>query len=193
MDVSQEMIQHAKEYLKQNGHYAVTLVKNNVLLMDPTNATTQRRLVQEQHHHFDPTVIFIDIGGNRDLSSVLRVLQWCRSTYSPRLICVKNQALVDTCSTLNDVTTITITTNGRIHGAESWFQQQQQQNTSTCCWPEHALQAPLVLHENIPICRYHNYHDGGCKKQDKCPFNHSHCHLCQQEGHVAKTCPLRNE
>ena len=42
-----------------------------------------------------PTVVFIDIGGNRDLKSVLQMLEWVKSVLSPRLIIVKSEELVD--------------------------------------------------------------------------------------------------
>ena len=73
---------------------------------------------------------------------------------------------------------------------------------------KHPLKAPMVLSpvdEKTPICRYHNYHRDGCRLYKKnsnsttqgeagaaadaiCPFDHDHCHACQQLGHVAKNC-----
>jgi FkbM family methyltransferase len=42
------------------------------------------------------------------------------------------------------------------------------------------------------ICRYHNYKICGCKKDDydECEFDHVHCHVCLEPGHVALQCPI---
>ncbi|CAN0401368.1 unnamed protein product, partial [Scytosiphon promiscuus] len=37
-------------------------------------------------------------------------------------------------------------------------------------------------------CRYHNYHKEGCKKGDRCPFDHASCHWCLRTGHIALDC-----
>ena len=86
-------------------------------------------------------------------------------------------------------------------------------------FPKHALKAPLRLSpvdQTTPICRYHNYHRKGCRRwlqqqgkvrsdsttafgvdskmkvnEEKCPFDHEHCHWCLNKGHVALDCPLR--
>jgi len=47
----------------------------------------------------------------------------------------------------------------------------------------HPLRAPMTIlpsskesGEEVPICRYHNYHDEGCRKGAECPFDHTVCH-----------------
>jgi predicted O-methyltransferase YrrM len=192
MDVSNTMLEQARAYLQTKGHFLSLdqLIRHDILV-DPRTAETI--VVRQQFH--PPRVVFIDIGGNRDMSSAIRVLQWCIATWSPRLIVVKNQELVH--DMLQDCTTST--SSGKIAGAADWFQQQQQQQVAvdrneTTWWPAHALQAPMVLSPRdgvTPICRYHNYHPEGCKKGTHCPFHHSHCHKCCQPGHAARTCPLR--
>ncbi|KAL3794838.1 hypothetical protein ACHAW5_004360 [Stephanodiscus triporus] len=57
----------------------------------------------------------------------------------------------------------------------------------------HPMKAPLVLSpkDNItPICRWHNYDPAGCKRfiSSRCPYDHDHCHWCQDVGHVALNC-----
>ena len=62
----------------------------------------------------------------------------------------------------------------------------------------HPLKQPLRNSKTgVPICRFHNYSMvRGCKlfKDDKnlgtnCPNDHTHCHWCREEGHIALRCP----
>ena len=74
------------------------------------------------------------------------------------------------------------------------------ENTSSGQLPpkySHPLKAPLVLSpkdDQTPICRFHNYGKHGCKRinnnneDEKCPFDHEHCHWCRNVGHVALSC-----
>ncbi|EED94104.1 predicted protein [Thalassiosira pseudonana CCMP1335] len=74
------------------------------------------------------------------------------------------------------------------------------ENTSSGQLPpkySHPLKAPLVLSpkdDQTPICRFHNYGKHGCKRisnnneNEKCPFDHEHCHWCRNVGHVALSC-----
>jgi len=45
----------------------------------------------------DPTVVFVDIGGNRDASSVVKMVDWVLRTFSSslRLVVVKSEELVN--------------------------------------------------------------------------------------------------
>ena len=92
MDVSSDMICQAHVYLQTTKGHGISptrqLVKHDILI-DPTTA---EQIVTRQLER--PNVVFIDIGGNRDRNSAIRVLQWCISTWSPRLVVVKNQELV---------------------------------------------------------------------------------------------------
>jgi hypothetical protein len=38
------------------------------------------------------------------------------------------------------------------------------------------------------ICRFHNYDTCLPHKSGQCPCDHSHCHWCGREGHVALRC-----
>jgi hypothetical protein len=77
-------------------------------------------------------------------------------------------------------------------------------------FPKHPLQAPKRFvpttllskainfddYEKKYICRYYNYHKDGCAKKTcnisgiPCPYDHEHCHLCLDLGHIARVCPL---
>lgn len=41
--------------------------------------------------------------------------------------------------------------------------------------------------DGTPICRLHNYNS--CKNLDICRYDHTHCHYCGQQGHIAVHCP----
>jgi SAM-dependent methyltransferase len=60
---------------------------------------------------------------------------------------------------------------------------------------KHPAKAPMAYSPKdgtTPICRYHNYHQEGCKRHNDpvspCPFDHNHCHACRQPGHIAMNC-----
>lgn len=119
-----------------------------------------------------PSVVFVDIGGNREEYNVRAILKWVRSALPDlRLVVVKSQALYQSTSDTVD--------------KETWWM-----DLETACLqcPKHPLQAPMKLVDNVPICRYHNYHSGGCLKGTRCPYDHIHCHHCLAAGHRAIDC-----
>jgi len=186
LDVSSEIISQARLFLQEKGHDIVNRVVKLDVLIDPSGAEKHIR----QYFPSGPTVVFIDIGGNRNASSAIRVLYWCVTTFHPRLVVMKNREMVQEC--IKDCSVI----NGHVvvHGANDWFHTKHATIVKTL--PEHPLQACMVLSpvdDITPICRYHNYHSEGCKKAEQCPFDHYHCHVCRQAGHTAKKCPTRKE
>jgi hypothetical protein len=190
-DVSNDMVQQTRTKLQQEGYDdTINRVHKVDVLVDPNGA---RQLVKTHFAKARPSVVFIDIGGNRNVSSVIRVLHWTISTYSPRLVVIKNWKLVQECTS----NVFVDSKNDMLVGAHEWFCHKHHAEIHTA-WPNHPLQAPMVLSptkHTIPICRYHNYHEQGCKKADagECPFDHDHCHTCQQQGHTAKECPMRRK
>lgn len=188
LDISSEMVQQTNGFLSSKGCNVPNRVHRLDVLMDPNGA---ERLIR-QHFSTGPSVIFIDIGGNRDISSAIRVLYWCISTFTPRLVVVKNREMVD-----EYLGQCPVDKDGMLQGAHDWFEATHATIHETLnAWPEHPLQACMVLSPvdgTTPICRYHNYHALGCKKakSNECPFAHDHCHWCRKEGHTAKECPMR--
>lgn len=136
-------------------------------------------------------VVFLDIGGNRELSAVVRLVQWVEEHLDPRLIVVKSQAMHATLmrEKCNGVQTWA-DESGRVREPHKWWQRLQERVTRS--WYQHPLKAPKKCNPagNI-ICRYQNYTREGCKKRSTCPYDHETCHLCLQEGHVALFCPVR--
>jgi len=89
-DTSSEMITQAKEKINRCSFGSIE--KNKMCtfhvidpFIDPKKAA---QLVQGAN------VIFIDIGGNRDISSVLRMIEWSRNLFDPNLIVVKSEEMV---------------------------------------------------------------------------------------------------
>jgi hypothetical protein len=136
-----------------------------------------------------PTVIYLDIGGNREEAGVIRMMQWILQSFkSVHTVIIKSQEVhkamrnTDKC---HDGT-------GEFASGHEWFQDRLQVAV-TATLPRHPLQAPKMLSpvdHKTPICRYHNYFKDGCGKGDICPYDHDHCHLCLKTGHIATQCPL---
>lgn len=55
--------------------------------------------------------------------------------------------------------------------------------------PPHPLKQPFRSVGGTPVCRFHNYRYP-CRKGESCEFNHSHCHICLDRGHVALECHI---
>ena len=151
--------------------------------------TDSARGIQEscRFHADGPTTVFIDIGGNRQETAVLRMLQWILDSFgSVHTVIIKSlevyRAIRDDC---NAATTSDF--NG-----DAWFRHRLQAAVAAD-QPKHPLQAAKILSPadgRTPICRYYNYYPAGCAKGDNCPFDHEFCHSCLVKGHVARRCPL---
>lgn len=170
--------------------------------------------------------VFIDIGGNREVRGVARMIAFARTAFAqpPRLIVVKSQALVEELKANHggaDEANEGCTAGrqrqcGKIAEGDLWFRELLARSTAAASSPSggsseerrrgresrgtdshhipkhfHPNKAPLRLSPKdgvTPICRYHNYHREGCKKGERCPFEHAVCHWCLQPGHVALVC-----
>jgi SAM-dependent methyltransferase len=194
LDTSDEMIAKCREKMEEatsndknnnnNNNSKKCHVAKADALVDPANA------LKEATTFGDPTVVFLDIGGNRECINVVRMLSWVLDTFpssSCRLIVVKSRELVQTIRS-SATTTLRDDDNVILNGNQ-WFLEHKEKRA----FPKHPLRAPLVMSPKddgkTPICRYHNYHKRGCSKGDRCELDHEHCHACQQLGHSAKDCP----
>ena len=138
-----------------------------------------------------PTVVFVDIGGNRDDISVLKVLEWVfniraykesgkdelssasasSSSSSPlRLVIVKSRALVESMLSSSSGGKIGVSSTGVVSDGSGWFREALAERVHNVrpSLPKHPLKAPMVFAPigdgTTPICRYHNYHVRGCWK-----------------------------
>jgi hypothetical protein len=135
------------------------------------------------------TIVYLDIGGNREEAAVIRMMQWILQSF-PKVhtVIIKSQEVHKAISNTDQCSDHT----GEFAGGHEWFQDRLQVAV-TATLPRHPLQAPKMLSpvdNTTPICRYHNYFKDGCGKGDICPYDHEHCHLCLKTGHIATQCPL---
>ena len=177
-------------------------------LLDPAAAS----LAACQFHSKGPTAVFLDIGGNRELAGVVRMLNWVLfppqssldALGSVRLVVVKSKELFGSMCNNNNNKQDAAASGGCVENGvfrvvsskgdnnNKWFRELLHESLRTTL-PKHPLQAPRQLSpvdRTTPICRYHNYYrEGGCAKGKACPFDHEHCHLCLRRGHIAINCP----
>jgi SAM-dependent methyltransferase len=181
-------------------------------LVDP-RAAIQAACVFHAH---GPTMVFVDIGGNREEVGVLRMLQFLLlNAPFPDLhqIIIKSRALCQSLMVDNKITFFKANAGGGrddfggddddgfvVERVDAWLEAELGR-LSTSLLPElprHPQKAPIRYcpvapnsndKTKTPICRYHNYHKNGCHKtNESCPFDHVHCHFCLQPGHKALDC-----
>lgn len=195
-DTSDSMVARCKANLSDDNAKAFKVDA----LGDPDRAT---KLVADELEHGPPSVVFLDIGGNRECEGVLRMVDWVLNTFSgdssddgatarkhqPLLVVIKSRELH---AKLKGECTIT---DGEIVNGSTFIQEQLQRLDRKM--PSHPLQAPMRRRSEgyeHPICRYHNYIKDGCKRHKngkQCVLDHDYCHMCLKEGHVALQCPSR--
>ncbi|CAE7722672.1 cbiT [Symbiodinium pilosum] len=126
------------------------------------------------------TVVFADIGGNRELNHVVELLELLSQTM-PMLsyVAVKSEALAETLG------------RAPLEGSRlTWWQELAQQ----VCRKKQAkrpmqriLQRPVRrTPDGTEICRFANYAE--CSKGEDCRYDHAHCHCCGAVGHYARDC-----
>lgn len=197
-ETSKLLIQNCQSWVGFDTSDEMLDICKEMILSAPASATKQRYLAivnalvdpqkaRKEASYFgaDPNVIFLDIGGNRECINVLRMVSWVLEEFDPRLVVIKSRQLAlsiqSSSYSIDD-------TMGLIDNGHEWFRL----NREKPAMPKHPLKAALVMspiEPNKPICRYHNYHKNGCKK-DECTFDHDYCHACLQPGHAAKECPI---
>ena len=164
-----------------------------------------------------PTIVFLDIGGNREYNPVMRLLHWVFQAFGTsssssssclQLVVVKSRAVVQSLLSSNtrsgtkhqhfENNVIVDSETGLVSNGETWFdyeykqivlQERDDEKVRPSSLFKHPLKAPLKLSpdKSIPICRYHNYHRDGCKSSP-CQFDHEYCHACLRKGHIAREC-----
>jgi predicted O-methyltransferase YrrM len=136
--------------------------------------------------------VYVDIGGNRDVESLLVLLQIIQDKLQPSAMVVKSEALFAFGQKQG---------NG-LATPEAWRELQalalkslQQRRYK----PKHyqPLRMPQRYNEDgVAICRYHNYDTKrGCLRHNDannhCELDHTLCHSCKRPGHVAFECPTQ--
>lgn len=182
-DTSSQMIERTSSKYATNNHqwHCRILCQKMNALLEPENA------LQIVHAHQATTsVVLMDIGGNREINGVTRMMHWIMTSKFPelRLIVLKSEEFVRELSEQADA-------EGRLLMDGMEFLERKRLESRRRLLPSHPLQAPKAYSPtdpSLPICRYHNYYKKGCGKGSACPFDHVHCHMCLEPGHIAKDC-----
>jgi hypothetical protein len=195
IDISQEMIDRCHGYLKDTISEVKDTTETKVVkvdaILEPAKAykeatTLDKRNDRSLSSSSSPTVIFVDIGGNRDDKSVLKVLEWIFQSFlsnrrietdvtsSPlssriRLVIVKSREVVS--SILSSSLGGSISSTGVIANGSKWYIEAMKDLAHDLrpSLPKHPLRATMVLSPMdgaTPICRYHNYHKKGCRRHN---------------------------
>jgi precorrin-6B methylase 2 len=186
LDTSEEMIELCRREIAARDLTTSPHVYKVDALIDPEKA--KELVLNATPQNLPPTHVFIDIGGNRAFESVLHMISWVTKTFHPLLVVVKCQELSQNLQSKEESA---IESQGRDMAISTRMLQRSLNSFPKI--PSHPLKAPLryVTDRDIPICRYHNYHKDGCSKYSNgsCLLDHDHCHLCLENGHIARQCP----
>lgn len=179
-DTSTQMMERtSSKYASSSERTCRFLCQKMNALVEPENAL---HVVNE---HQATSVVFMDIGGNREMNGVARMMHWILTCSFPklRLIVLKSEEffreMSDQC---------VLDAEGFVDDGSAFLETKL---LSSRRLPTHPLQAPKAyspMDSSLAICRYHNYHEKGCLKGNSCPFDHVHCHMCLNPGHIAKNC-----
>ncbi|KAJ1625390.1 hypothetical protein T492DRAFT_1039861 [Pavlovales sp. CCMP2436] len=150
------------------------------------------------------TVAFVDIGGNRELEGLLRVLPVVHRVLAPRLICIKSRELFRALH-LHSAANGGLGPGASVPLAAEWWLGCTSDATrpakSAKRYHNHGLAVggsdsrftqyplaylPVIGPDGRQICRFENY--GVCMRGEACSYDHAHCHRCLQPAHVAKNC-----
>jgi len=133
-------------------------------------------------------LVFVDIGGNRDLSAVVVLLAFLLRGVAGRLaIVAKSEALYAAAvatqqqsRALDDVwLSELVSTASQALQAKRRAPQRQR-------YPVRMDPADGVT----PLCRFFNYFPDSCRLAEACPHSHAACHFCLRPGHRAADCAV---
>jgi hypothetical protein len=135
----------------------------------------------------DHLVVFVDIGGNRDLRDLVALLPWVLSNLCPQICVVKSESL-HAYMKMREIGSIDVPLDYHKWSDLREFAPPPKPQRL----PQYPLKAPLRHSPSgVPICRFYNYDtQHGCIRLTKgrCPLDHEHCHMCGVSGHRAFDC-----
>ena len=189
IDISKEVIDRASKSFP-----TLKFVRTDVL-RDPLTVSRLCKELDKEFKDHDGLVIFIDIGGNRDLESVVKCIEYANCELKPLMVVVKSEALYKCVKVMMkgvfDWKKLSELSNAAI------LDRKKSSETDGVVYKRkyHPLKAPLKMNpDGISICRYHNYDIKGCRKfidptfKGRCPYDHEYCHACLRKGHRALEC-----
>lgn len=157
------------------------------------------------------TVVFLDIGGNRELQSVSHMLCFLLRALQPRLVVVKSQelhkhaaahtasvggtgelgALRDKNVWWGHLTDLVVQSEMQLRVLEVKPRPQHLEGGGGR-FSRHPLKyPPRTTADGVLICRFHNYREClrfGARAFVPCPHDHDHCNHCGEAGHTAQAC-----
>ena len=191
IDISNEVIDRASKSFPK-----LKFVRTDVL-RDPLSVSRLSKELDKEFKDHDGLVIFIDIGGNRDLESVVKCIEYVNCELKPLMMVVKSEALYKCVKVMMkgvfDWKKLSEISNAALLERKSSSSETDDGDVYKRKY--HPLKAPLKMNpDGISICRYHNYDTKGCRKfidptfKGPCPYDHEYCHACLRKGHRALEC-----
>lgn len=196
LDVSSSFIRECREKFP-----GVAFVKSDVLFDWKSVELLGQKFVKDRTQVSEvdlDIVVFIDIGGNRELESIVALIPAVVEAWSPHAVVIKSETLHE---------------YGIANGLDdrSWARLMECSKQALLkrrpCQPSskreyHPLRMPTRLNQDgVVICRYHNYdEEKGCLRYrdtnnygNTCEFDHETCHSCLKIGHRAFECPQKDD
>eukprot|EP00126_Sphaerothecum_destruens_P005937 Sdes_comp19125_c0_seq1m9839 len=203
VDISEETIQACRKRFP-----GMDFEKTNCFV----DSSRLRELLREK------TLVFIDIGGNRNLVDLLKLIPFVFTHLPDGLLLIKNRALFQCLSEYHDNLAQSLPEtepvmpqimrfsiplgiwkvleeNYPTKPQKSAFLNQPPAKSGSCIGKLfHPLCYPRnsVSIDGAPpqiICRFHNYRPRiGCLLASSCLFNHDYCNQCLHAGHIALEC-----
>lgn len=153
--------------------------------------------------------VFVDIGGVRELAALVRLLPFVVIELGASVVVVKSKRLCQTAdeylASLSDqvgqlseqpagLNSAGWTFWERVKAAadrEGIIGRSKERRGGAPISARYPLKLPVrYTATGVEICRFHNYSQAGCIRgaQGHCSLDHSVCHWCGEEGHVALAC-----
>lgn len=186
------------------------------VLMEWNRAKTlideKMKQLQLQSNSVPELHLYVDIGGNREIETLLALLQTIETQMKPSSLIVKSKALfafgqeydLTTAEAWKDLHSVAQAALLQRRQAESGSLSDANAtnrgapNTAAKKKAYHPLKMPQRYNaDGIAICRFHNYdRKNGClllrdtnQHGKTCALDHEHCHACLDIRHVAWQCP----
>jgi len=188
IDISKQLIEKAQITYPDIPFLCFDVLQDKVRLLsiakDPSST-----LWKDSELPYLSDMVFLDIGGNRELETVASILKFLQEELSPRLIVVKSTQLFKHAQSFYASLMDKSENEEMFLENELWWASLDGliRDSNQKLMGLYPLKYPAKsTGQGLLICRYHNYTE--CKKGNSCPFDHNHCNTCGEEGHLSKNC-----